>query len=598
MNKKELITEFRKRRLELKADLEKRLEKANLLKGRKRYRSFEGMIRDINFILDMDYIFNIPEDEKALKKFDKTLYLLLNRYFEGIVDLINSCDAWQMLDINKDDYIKEKFDNLKLEEKFRMLYFLNVKYIDFLRFQQTADERDSLLQNSNSEIDEETLKKMSFLEFMFDRIGNENFRNEFIFSMNEEFLSELMKYRKSKAGKLQDFVEGKKKNIQFEFEKFGTFLSEEDFLAIAEAIIMSIDVFKCPKKEVINFFYQISETVSEKRFLVDLLEDLRNLEAKSERIKGIKNVLEKARENERIKKEKAIAEENERKRLEELERIKQEEQKRINGEKNRKLAKAPKIKLDAQIQELEKKIAFLQGMLTAKEAVIPVIFLWTDTQDISLKKKLGSRNITRLFKQLKQIEQEKGIRTSLYLITTANRDITSKRFQELRSIANQNDMPRLVEGAIGAYGSFRIDEAGNVKDRAIMSEENKEAIIYLLENTAEFSMPREMLEASVTDFLRYKFSNGKDKTITNDYLAVMRSRLLRNARIKDKPLKILLYEEKDSQGIDVLLQSQTEGLAKVGEYYRAKYHIGVEKIIKINIDLLEEFLKSDREEEK
>ena len=33
MNKKELITEFRKRRLELNSDLEKRLEKANLLKN-------------------------------------------------------------------------------------------------------------------------------------------------------------------------------------------------------------------------------------------------------------------------------------------------------------------------------------------------------------------------------------------------------------------------------------------------------------------------------------------------------------------------------------------------------------------------------------
>ena len=128
MNKKELITEFRKRRLELNSDLEKRLEKANLLKGRKKYRSFESMTMDIKFILDIDDALNIPEDEKSLKPFDKTLDLLLNRYFEGIVALINSCGAWQLLDINKDDYVKEKFDNLKVEEKFRILYYLNTKF--------------------------------------------------------------------------------------------------------------------------------------------------------------------------------------------------------------------------------------------------------------------------------------------------------------------------------------------------------------------------------------------------------------------------------------------------------------------------------------
>lgn len=594
MNKKELITEFRKRRLELNSDLEKRLEKANLLKGRKKYRSFESMTMDIKFILDIDYALNIPEDEKSLKSFDKTLDLLLNRYFEGIVALINSCGAWQLLDINKDDYVKEKFDNLKVEEKFRILYYLNTKYISFLSFQQTADEREALVPNSKCEIDEESLKKMAFLEFIFYSIGNKNDRDETIYCMNKVFLSELMKYRKSKTDKIEEYMKGKKRNIQFEFEKFGRFLSEQDFLDIADAIIISTDALKCPKEEVINFFYQMSETISEKRVLADIFENFRKLEAKTQRMQSIRNVAETARKAEEIEKEKALAEEKERKRLEELEERKKEELRR-NEEKAKKF---PEVKLDKQIQELEQRIALLQGIPTVKEYVIPVIFLWADTKDISLRKKIGNKRISKLFSKLKQIEQEQGIRTSLYIMTTANKEITSKRFQELRELSIKNNMPRLVEGAIGAYGSFRIDEKGNIKDRAVMSEENREMIMHLVEKTTGIAIPRDMVDSSVVDFLRYRFSDGNDKKTTKDYLSLIGKRLLESDSIKSQPLKLFLYEGEDCKGIDILLKSQAEGMKKVADYFKAKYHIVLGEGITIDIDELDKFLALEREEEK
>src|SRR5699024_5814872 len=124
-----------------------------------------------------------------------------------------------------------------------------------------------------------------------------------------------------------------------------------------------------------------------------------------------------------------------------------------------------------------------------------------------------TRKVNEFFKSLKAYEDKTGIRLSLFMVTNANQFTTQNRVKELQKKAEDYEMPRLVEGALGGYGTFKIDKNGNVIDIAKMSFENREKIKKLLERTLRFSLPTELIDETEENYLRYEFTDKKDASI-------------------------------------------------------------------------------------
>jgi hypothetical protein len=338
----------------------------------------------------------------------------------------------------------------------------------------------------------------------------------------------------------------------------------------------------------------MSESEAEQVYLKEQFEALKTLEEKCVKMEKVKASSEDETKLEAIKIQNQKREEEAKKKQEELVRKLEEREKKQKEEKEKQKKAientSQEIKTEKTIQELEERIAILKGVSTAKESVVPVILSWFEREDISISKKLGTKKFDTFFKKIKQIELQTGTRSSLFFITNADKEITSKRVEELKKKSKEFGMPRLVEGAFGGYSAFRIDESGKIKDISVMSEENKQKIMYLLEHTNGFMMSRDMIDETGTDYLRYKFSDGTDKSITTQYLAIMIGRLLANEKVKKQPLKFYRYVEQHNTGIDVLLESQIKGITKLQEYYNSKYQIAG-NFIKLNIDDIDKFIE-------
>ena len=176
------------------------------------------------------------------------------------------------------------------------------------------------------------------------------------------------------------------------------------------------------------------------------------------------------------------------------------------------------------------------------------------------------------------------------MVTNANQFTTQNRVKELQKKAEDYEMPRLVEGALGGYGTFKIDKNGNVIDIAKMSFENREKIKKLLERTLRFSLPTELIDETEENYLRYEFTDKKDASIDIRYLQAMAGRLLKDEKVKSQPLKFVPYIEKNRAGIDVLLASQYKGLSQLADYYKAKYHLASGKGFQVSTSSIDEFL--------
>ena len=83
---------------------------------------------------------------------------------------------------------------------------------------------------------------------------------------------------------------------------------------------------------------------------------------------------------------------------------------------------------------------------------------------------------------------------------------------------NLQALPRLVEGALGGYSSFRVDTDKNITDIAKMSPENRKKITLLLPKSQRTQLLPECIIQSETDYLRYQFTDKRDKSIDKKYL--------------------------------------------------------------------------------
>ena len=577
MDYHDIGTKYRKEGLAT-INLKKRLEVAKPLEARPRYRVLEMSARNWYYNSSIIDLLTIPENEKKLELFEKNSNLIIRQYFDELIERIQRCKAWDFMGIKARDFSKERFEKAKLSEKFSIIYELNQKYYKFLEYQKLADLR-GMFASQNSELDEQTLMKMCFLRLMFGNIKSNDIKTEF-FCFDERFLHALLRFKNSKNIRLEDHMRNQKKDIVRDYEKLEKFFSTEDYRDIIDNILLTSKASKLSKTEVMRIFAQISETEAEQEYLHSEIEAFRALEEKCYKMNEVRITYEKEKiTKERTEKEKRIAEET-RKKAEEFEKRQEEARKRLleakeKAERDRQIAHT-----EGYTGEIERRIEMLQKTPTVKEAVIPILFIWLDKDSDSLTKKVGSRKLATFFEKLKEIEKESGYRTSLFLVTNAN--------QETKRKAKEAGMERLVEGGFGGYSSFRVDEEGNIKEISRMSPENRRKVKLLLENS---NLPGSLIDETEQNYIRYKFTDKPEKSITKSYLGMLVGRILNDEKVRRQPLKFMTFIEKDATGIDVVLESQIKGISRINEYYKSKYDIPLGKSYKVNVERIEEFLE-------
>lgn len=590
MDYQDIVTKYKKEGL-VTTNLKKRLEVAKPLEARPRYRVLEMSARNWYYNSSIIYLLTIPENEKKLELFEKNSNFIIRQYFDELIERIQRCKAWDFMGIKARDFSKERFEKAKLSEKFSIIYELNQKYYKFLEYQKLADLR-GMFASQNSELDEQTLMKMCFLRLMFGNIKSNDIKTEF-FCFDERFLHALLRFKNSKNIRLEDHMRNQKKDIVRDYEKLEKFFSTEDYRDIIDNILLTSKASKLSKTEVMRIFAQISETEAEQEYLHSEIEAFRALEEKCYKMNEVRIAYEKEKiTKERTEKEKRIAEET-RKKAEEFEKRQEEARKRLleakeKAERDRQIANT-----EGYTGEIERRIEMLQKTPTVKEAVIPILFIWLDKDSDSLTKKVGSRKLATFFAKLKEIEKESGYRTSLFLVTNANQETTQKRIDEIKRKAKDAGMERLVEGGFGGYSSFRVDEEGNIKEISRMSPENRRKVKLLLENS---NLPGSLIDETEQNYIRYKFTDKPDKSITKSYLGMLVGRILNDEKVRRQPLKFMTFIEKDATGIDVVLESQIKGISRINEYYKSKYDIPLGKSYKVNVERIEEFLEEKESE--
>ena len=148
----------------------------------------------------------------------------------------------------------------------------------------------------------------------------------------------------------------------------------------------------------------------------------------------------------------------------------------------------------------------------------------------------------------------------------------------------------MVEGALGGYSAFRVDSDKRITALAKMSLENRKKISTLLSRSMDFPLTQDLIETEEIEYLRYQFTDKRDKSIDKKYLNFAVNRILSDPRISKQPLKFLPYIENKKAGIDVVLESQLKGVSQLPEYYKSKYYVAPGKTMKVSIDDIDSFL--------
>ena len=577
MDYQELITSYNQKGLDI-ADLKEKLEIAKPLKGRSKFRALDMIAQRSALINDTSNVLIISEITDKVEVFYEDTSSVLKEYFEVLIDSIKSAKAWKFMKLVPTEYSIDVFEQLSYEKKFEMLFILNQKYLSFLEYQKIADIRDCLRNGNN----DETTRKLQFLISMFNSFKNKEIKNEF-FCFDKKFLMALIDFRKSKSLRLEDFIKAKKKNVQQEYDKFINFFSNEDFRTISEVLVLTSKTLKTTVGDIIEAFGELSESESEISYLEDEYKEFKKLEKKFLRMKIVRVQWEKEKiKREKIEFAKRIAEEKKKKQEEELQRKKLEEELK-QAKENELKKKLLEEKIKKKLQETNK---------SSKEQVNPIIFSWLEKEDITITRRLGNKVVVEMFDKIKQIQEKTGIRTSLYIVTNAEKEVALKRLRDFQKKATINGLPDLVEGILGGYSTFKIDKTGKIVNIAAMSEINKKKIISLLENTKGSNLLKEKLESETDSYLRYQLTDRKDKSITKEYLNLLVKNILKDERVRRQPLKFLPFMEGKCAGIDVLLESQLKGISQLPEYYKTKYSISPGKTINVRIDQIENFINS------
>ncbi len=593
MEYQDIVNSYKKNGLDI-SSLKKGLEIAKPLSGRSRYRAVRLSGENTHFYMRTLDIVRKPAESAHVEYVEREVERELDKYFTRIVQSMRDCRAWKITGLVAQNYTPEKFKELSVPKRFEMVRELNQKYSRFLEIQKIADLRDCVFSFKKLSEDEDKLKKLCFLKLMFKAFKNEDIIREF-YIFDKAFLNALVDYRKNKKSKenLETFMSKKRASTFRDYQKYSKFFSQEDFRELAENIQTAAQTLRITTSSVIEAYSEMSETEAEKVYLSSELKILESLEEKYNEMMEVKKVVEKEQKEkekeDRLAKEKAeklkkLEEERIRKQKEAAERIKQREL----AERNRIIGKT-----EGSTGMMAAKIKDIQETPTAKEQVNPLIFAWFDKEEMTLTKKIGTKRLTEFFEKIKRVEAETGVRVSLYLITNAGKEETVRRVEELQKKARVAGLSRLVEGALGGYSSFRVDSDKNVTDLAKMSPENRKKITTLLNRAFDFPLPPELILPEEVNYLRYQFTDKRDKSIDKRYLNFAVNRLLSDQRVSKQPLKFLPYIENRKAGIDVVLESQLRGISQLPEYYKSKYYVAPGKTMKVSIEEIDLFLNPE-----
>lgn len=582
----DIVNMYKKNIIDI-SGLKKGLEVAKPLSGRPRYRAVRLSGENARIYMRTLDITRAQETPKNVQHIQKEIVQELERYFDRLVQSMKECRAWKITGLVAQDYTMEMFKSLPVSEKVKMLKDLNNKYTRFLEIQKIADIRDCVFTFKNLSQDEDKLKKICFLTLMFKKFSNKDIIREF-YIFDKSFLNALIEYKKDKKAKdsLDSFMGRKRKSTYRDFQKYSKYFSQEDFRELADNITLTARTLKVPNSSVIEAYSEMSETEAEIAYLSSDITILDSLEEKYNAMEVIRLQDEKEREVREVAK---IEEEKRRKAEEELEKRRKEAADRLKRkeqlQRNRVLGKN-----EGQTPFMEAKIKELQNTTTAKEQVNPLIFAWFEKEDVTLTRRVGSKKLTEFFDKIKRIEAETGVRVSLYLITNSGREVTVKRLDEIQKKAKAAGLPRLVEGALGGYSAFRVDSDKRITALAKMSLENRKKISTLLSRSMDFPLTQDLIESEEIEYLRYQFTDKRDKSIDKKYLNFAVNRILSDPRISKQPLKFLPYIENKKAGIDVVLESQLKGVSQLPEYYKSKYYVAPGKTMKVSIDDIDSFL--------
>ncbi len=228
-----------------------------------------------------------------------------------------------------------------------------------------------------------------------------------------------------------------------------------------------------------------------------------------------------------------------------------------------------------------------------KEQVIPIMLYWFEREDMTFTRRISIKKLTKFFEKIKQIESKNNTRCSLFMITNASKEVTEKRVAEMSKKAIANDLPNLIEGALGGYSSFKINKDRTCVDLSLMSKENYKKIIKILDNTIVNDLREERVNRNCQDFVRYQFLYRKDKNIDINYLRSIIRTILQDDKVKMQPLRFIPFIDNSGCGIDVVLQSQLANISRIPKFYKENYEIVADKAININMENIDDFLEGN-----
>lgn len=589
MDYQELISSYNSKSLDINS-LKEKLEIAKPLKGRPKYRAIDIISQRSVLLNDINNALIISETLDKTEVFYNTTKNILYGYFEILINSMKKAKAWKFMKMLPQEYTIEKFENLNRKEQYKLIFNLNREYIKFLEYQNIADIRDCL-RNANT-LNDEIIRKLKFLIVMFNGLKNKEAKIEF-FCFDKSFLMTLIEFRKRKNIKLDDYIKTKKKNVQEEYKKLLNFFNFEDFRDISENLKLTSKTLRTSVSNVIEAFSELSESEAESYYIKEEFKQLKQLEDKYKRMYEIKPEKEK---DDSKKTKYTVIKRNVKSRNQINSEDGEKEQKVDYKEQIDKNIKKEKIKTvnknsNKEIKNKKEQDNIKEKTNNEKEIVRPLIFSWFDKNDVTIARTIGSKKLEEFFNKIKEIQNDSNVRVSLYMVTNAGKEIALKRLKDLKKKANQSGLPNLVNGGLGGYGSFRITEDEKITDIEKMVTSIRKKIITTIEKDENVNLSKYLIDDEEKLYIRYQIENKKDNIVNKNQLNSIVKKLLKNERLKELPLKILPFNEKKYSGIDILLESQIKEISQLSNYYKENYIVVSERVLKVRIDNIEQFIK-------
>lgn len=572
MDYDEIITEYKTDSIDI-SDLKKELEKARPLKARSNELDLNLIASTFHTIREGTNAQIISEKNEKVEIYNETVEKNLTQYYGNIVKRITDTKAWGIMKVKPTKVTVEDFRELTISEMLKLVMILNKKYTSYLEVQKYADLRHSLI--NDEDLVDENVRKMQFILTMFEGLRSEIAKEDF-FCMPEELLTTIMSFRRSRYKRFEDYFNAKNKNLREVYENYSHYYTAEDFRDIIENISLVSKVLKIPAIKTIRYYSLISELNFEIRGLKEEYEVFASLQEKDRKMSS-------------LKKEEDISFENQEYDItdEELENLHEEIKDIImENEDDEEPEEFEDVLVEEEPKEDEKKEP-------VKEQINPLILAWFGREISDITEFTSAKILSRFFDKLRQIQRETGIRVGLYIVTNAGKEVALNRMQELQHKARAKGLPRLVEGVLGDYSSYRIDKDGTITDIAVMNQETRNTYIKLLEKSLyDNGFKKDFLDPREENYLRYFFSIKRNPNITFKYLKSRIAFLLRDPEIKKEPLSFVPFIEGEYSGVDVLLKTQLEGIDDLSNYLKSKYIIAPGKTMKANILSLDKFIES------